>query len=67
MKKLKLDLDQIHVSSFSVREEKAFAGTIKGNSATADMDCGPSQIWDSCYSCWPQHCNPQPISWNSAC
>jgi len=67
MKKLKLDLDQIHVSSFAVREEKVLLGTVKANSATADFDCGPSQRWDSCYSCWPQRCNPQPISWDFNC
>ncbi|MBB4637863.1 hypothetical protein [Longimicrobium terrae] len=67
MKKLKLDLDQIRVSSFTVRDEKGPTGTVHANGASADPACGPSQIWDSCYSCWPQHCNPQPISWDFAC
>lgn len=65
MKKLKLDLDQIHVSSFTVEKEKGRAGTVRAHSA--DPQCGPSQMWDSCYSCWPQHCAPQPISWDFAC
>jgi hypothetical protein len=67
MKKLKLDLDQIQVSSFTVETENGRAGTVRAASITDNPDCGPTQMWDSCYSCWPQRCAPQPISWDFNC
>jgi len=67
MKKLKLDLDQIHVSSFTLEKEESRRGTVNANGVTNNPDCGPTQIWDSCYSCYPQHCYPQPISWDFNC
>jgi hypothetical protein len=67
MKKLKLDLDQIQVSSFVAQEGSGHEGTVHAASITDSPDCGPTQMWDSCYSCYPQHCQPQPISWDTNC
>jgi hypothetical protein len=69
MKKLKLDLDQLQVSSFVADKEQGRMGTVNGAAIaiTNNPNCGPTQIWDSCYSCYPQHCQPQPISWDFNC
>ncbi|HEU4561515.1 MAG TPA: hypothetical protein VFS20_26915 [Longimicrobium sp.] len=69
MKKLKLDLDHIRVSSFAVETTRGGKGTVNGyntsNGYTAMWGaCGGGESNDSCH---PQICDPVPISWESNC
>lgn len=48
MKKLRLDLEELAVESFEVREEAAARGTVKGHlSHVEEGSCGVS-CWDYC-------------------
>jgi hypothetical protein len=55
MKKLKLDLDQVQVVSFTVETTQGNGGTVKGRSADTDIGCGGTggQTGWSCRYCLP--------------
>lgn len=45
MKKLKLELDDLEVTSFAAQDERAGAGTVKG------LDYSIDNPWSGCYEC----------------
>jgi hypothetical protein len=56
MKKLRLDLDQIQVTSFTVETTKDRSGTVNGFSPDTDIGCGGgggTDFGDSCRICLP--------------
>jgi hypothetical protein len=59
MKKLRLDLDQIQVVSFTPRGEEQGGGTV--NAAEADSH------GLSCLSCFPVYCPREPDTWTCGC
>ncbi|HET6231143.1 MAG TPA: hypothetical protein VFE05_13800 [Longimicrobiaceae bacterium] len=64
MKKLKLDLDQVQVSSFAAEAPELGRGTVNGLSGTYDSTifaCGESHGL-SCDSCFPQRCPRMPAT-----
>jgi hypothetical protein len=64
MKKLKLDLDQIHVVSFTIEAMKGSRGTVNGLAPDTQVGCGGGET-DGGASCW--YCDPEPISVNKKC
>lgn len=63
MKKLRLDLDQIRVLSFTVETTERGGGTVEALSPDTDVGCGHGTN-DSC-TC--RFCLPMPISWDNNC
>jgi hypothetical protein len=66
MNKLKLDLDQIQVSSFTVETAGSSSGTVDAFSPDTDIGCGSSECSNgglSCGSCHPHDCPVEPITW----
>ena len=61
MKKLKLDLDQIQVVSFTTETTKG-GGTVNGFSADTDIGCGGTggntDVGGSCRYCLPELISP---------
>ncbi|HEU4562770.1 MAG TPA: hypothetical protein VFS20_33380 [Longimicrobium sp.] len=61
MKKLKLDLDQVQVVSFTVESTQGNGGTVNGHSANTDLGCGgtgwQTQEGWSCRVCLPDASN----------
>jgi hypothetical protein len=65
MKKLKLDLDQIQVVSFTMERTKGSRGTVNGFSPDTVVGCGGGgRTW---YGPSCDICDPEPISVNSNC
>ena len=64
MKKLKLDLDQIQVASFTVERTQSSRGTVNGFAPDTVVGCGGGATNDgaSCFIC-----DPEPISVGSNC
>jgi hypothetical protein len=56
MKKLKLDLDQVQVVSFTVETTQGNGGTVRGHSADTDIECGGTWRTDRHWSC--RYCLP---------
>lgn len=65
MRKLKLDLDDLRVDTFTASEQPPAAGTVRGNMpfkipATDDTGTGggsdPGTNWQSCYCTNPHTC-----------
>jgi hypothetical protein len=66
MKKLKLDLDQVQVVSFTVETVGRSGGTVNGFGPDTDIGCGGGS-GDSCESCFPHRCDDMPDSAHSPC
>ncbi len=65
MKKLKLNLDQIQVLSFTVETAEGGTGTVKAFEPNTDVGCGHgTRDFDSC-TC--QYCPIMPISYYNDC
>jgi len=62
MKKLKLDLDQIQVASFTMETAKGSAGTVDGFESDTDLGCGGGNTGASC-----RFCVPDPFTEGSTC
>lgn len=66
MKKLKLDLDQIHVVSFTIDTMKGSRGTVNGFAPDTQVGCGGTGgQTDGGASC--RFCDPEPISADNNC
>jgi hypothetical protein len=63
MRKLKLDLDEIQVLSFTVEMPEGSGGTVEARSPDTDVGCGHGTN-DSC-TC--RFCLPMPISYDLNC
>lgn len=62
MRKLKLDLDQIQVVSFTMETPKGSGGTVNGFAPDTQVGCGDGHT-DGGWSC--RYCLPEPISENN--
>ena len=64
MKKLKLDLDQIHVNSFDVAGAKGGAGTVHAYTYTyqSGEQCEPTGLQYTCYSHDGRVCEEMPLT-----
>lgn len=67
MKKLKLDLDQVQVVSFTVETGGRSVGTVNGFAPDTEIGCGGGGSLDSCDSCHPRDCPIMPISYDNNC
>ncbi len=66
MRKLKLDLDQIQVVSFTVETLKGNGGTVNGFAPDTEIGCGGTGgQTDGGASC--RYCLPEPISEDTNC
>lgn len=64
MKKLKLDLDQVQVVSFTMETTKGSGGTVNGFAPDTVVGCGDGQT-DGGASC--NYCQPEPLSADFNC
>jgi hypothetical protein len=66
MRKLKLDLDQIQVVSFTMATPKGSGGTVNGFAPDTEVGCGGTGgQTDAGWSC--RYCLPEPVSEDTNC
>jgi len=58
MKKLRLNVEEVQVISFTMDEKQGAGGTVIARSVTGDFSCG---------SCFPVYCPREPDTWTCGC
>ena len=58
MKKLRLNVEEVQVVSFTLDEAQQSSGTVVARSVTDDFSCG---------SCFPRYCPREPDTWTCGC
>ncbi|HET6764270.1 MAG TPA: hypothetical protein VFH27_11380 [Longimicrobiaceae bacterium] len=60
MKKLRLNVEDVQVVSFTLDPEQPADGTVAAHSVTDDLSCADG-------SCFPVRCPREPASWSCGC